>query len=351
MSPSATVPTVAGTFSPLRPALGTDGHSYSPALLGQIVALAAQLNSYEQAAKALDMTGSLDISPRQVGRLAHDIGTELTRRRAADAIGHRRRQLPPQVANAPQLAAIEVDGGRMFTREPGCGPGVHQAEPKEDKLGCLLSMQSRTHEEDPQPEPPAAFRDSPRVARLVQRVHGGPRGLVPEQTPEPDQTAAQGEGGPAAEPWRGAPVGLVRTCVATLQDSRAFGPMLAAEAQRRNFYAAGRQVFIGDGAWYNWAIQRGYFPHAVGSTISSTSSATYTWGRGPWQRVRRARRGWPSGTSGGTRSCMTDGWPCAGAVAWGKSSRRWPGGQSGWGVRRLGKSWPRTTPGGCWGRR
>jgi hypothetical protein len=171
--------------------------------------------------------------------------------------------LPPAVANAPPLAAIEVDGGRMFTRQPGCGPGVHQAEAKEDKLGCLLSMQGRTHEQDPQPEPPAAFRDHRRVARLVQRVHGGPGGLLPEQTEEPDQTAAAAVAEPAAEPWRGAPVKLVRTCVATLQDSRAFGPLLAAEAQRRNFYAAGRQVFIGDGAQYNWSIQRGYFPHAV----------------------------------------------------------------------------------------
>jgi hypothetical protein len=209
------------------------------------------------------VTGSLDISPRQVGRLAHDIGAELTQLRDAGAVGHRRRQLPPQALNAPELAAVEVDGGRMFTRESGCGPGVHQAEPKEDKLGCLLSMQGRTHEQDPQPEPPAAFRDSPRVARLVQRVHGGPGGLVPEQTPQPDQAAEQAEEGPAAEPWRGAPVKLVRTCVATLQDSRAFGPLLAAEAQRRHFYQAGRQVFIGDGAAYNWSIQRGYFPHAV----------------------------------------------------------------------------------------
>jgi hypothetical protein len=64
-----------------------------------------------------------------------------------------------------------------------------------------------------------------------------------EQTPEQDQAVAGAGGGPAAEPWRGAPERLVRTCVATLQDSRAFGPLLAAEAPRRHFYAAGRQVF------------------------------------------------------------------------------------------------------------
>jgi hypothetical protein len=41
--------------------------------------------------------------------------------------------------------------------------------------------------------------------------------------------------------------------------------VLAAEAQRRNFYQAGKQVFLGDGAPYNWTIQQGYFPHATPS--------------------------------------------------------------------------------------
>jgi hypothetical protein len=212
------------------------------------------------------VTGNLDISPRQVGRLANEVGSELVQIRDANAVKHRRRQLSPQVANAPALATVEVDGGRLFTREPGCGPGVHQAQSKEDKIGCLLSMHSRPHEADPQPEPPVAFRDCRRVVRLVQRVHGGPGGLMPEQaepTQKQDQTGDEAEEEPAAEPWRGAPRGLVRTCVATLQDSQAFGPMLAAEAQQRNFYKAAQQVFLGDGAQYNWTIQRGYFPQAT----------------------------------------------------------------------------------------
>jgi hypothetical protein len=35
---------------------------------------------------------------------------------------------------------------------------------------------------------------------------------------------------------------------------------VAAEAQSRNFYAARRRAFVGDGAAYNWTIHRGYFP-------------------------------------------------------------------------------------------
>ena len=36
--------------------------------------------------------------------------------------------------------------------------------------------------------------------------------------------------------------------------------MVAAEAQERDFYSAKRRAFLGDGAAYNWGIQRGYFP-------------------------------------------------------------------------------------------
>ena len=263
MSRSATVPPAAGTFSPLRTALRLDGHGYSPALLQRIVEAAAQFKSFAQASLAVRLFAGLYISPRHVGRLAQEVGAELVQRRDDQVLQRHRRQLSPQVAGAPALAVAEVDGGRLFTRAPGCGPGVHQAQAKEDKVACLQSMQGTPHADDPQPEPPPAFRDTRRVARLVQRLHGGPPGLTPEAeaepSPEGDGHAAEAEPGGASEPWRGAPRRLVRTCVATLRDSRAFGPMLAAEAQRRNFYAAPRRAFLGDGQQYNWAVQRGYF--------------------------------------------------------------------------------------------
>ena len=263
-SPPATAPPAGGTFSPLRAAQRLDSHGYSPTLFRQIVEASGSLKSFAQAARAAHLFAGLDISGRHVGRLAHQIGAELAQRRDEDAVKHRQRQLPPRVVTAPALAVVEVDGGRLFTRAPGCGPGVHQAQPKEDKVGCLLSMQNTPHEQDPQPEPPAAFRDARRVARLVQRLHGGPplpKAAQGEQPQEQAGTAVAAEQAEAAEPWRGAPKRLVRTCVATMQDSRSFGPMLAAEAQARNFYAAAKGAYLGDGQQYNWTIQRGYFPN------------------------------------------------------------------------------------------
>ena len=50
-----------------------------------------------------------------------------------------------------------------------------------------------------------------------------------------------------------------RDMAAILIDSESFGPMVAAEAQERNFFAAQRKAFVADGAAYNWTIQRGYF--------------------------------------------------------------------------------------------
>jgi hypothetical protein len=45
-----------------------------------------------------------------------------------------------------------------------------------------------------------------------------------------------------------------------MAESRLFGPMLAGEAQARDFYAAPRRAFVADGLAYNWSIQDGYFP-------------------------------------------------------------------------------------------
>lgn len=56
---------------------------------------------------------------------------------------------------------------------------------------------------------------------------------------------------------------LVRTCVASVCSSDAFGPMVSAEAQRRRFYEAPRRAYLADGLAWNWTLQRRYFPDFV----------------------------------------------------------------------------------------
>ncbi len=71
----------------------------------------------------------------------------------------RRRELPVRVSVTPEVVVVEVDGGRLRTRSCDCGPGVHEAQNKEDKVACLVTLKSDVLASDPQPEPPPSFRE------------------------------------------------------------------------------------------------------------------------------------------------------------------------------------------------
>jgi hypothetical protein len=92
------------------------------------------------------------------------------------------------------------------------------------------------------------------------------------------------------KPARPRPELLVRTYVASTCSSDAFGPMVAAEAERRNFRNAGRRAFVGDGAAWIWKLQQQYFPrfvpivdflHALGYVFAAAKAAQPE-AEGPW---------------------------------------------------------------------
>lgn len=242
------------------------------------------------------MAADVKLTGRHVQRLTQEVGADLARRRDEQAERYRRRELPSAAKQPPAVAVVEVDGGRLGTRRSGAGPGVHEAQAKEDKIACLVSVRGDVHAADPQPEPPAAFRDARRVARLVRQFQG--------QAPPADEGEAATDAPPATDAGDrpGKPERLVRTCVASMSNSRALGPMAAAEAQARGFFDAARQAFLGDGQQYNWQIQRAYFPHfeavadflhvlcylyrggwAVGGDEASRWRQFETWMRACWQ--------------------------------------------------------------------
>jgi hypothetical protein len=222
-----------------------------------IVEAAGRLSSFADAAFALHLAG-VEISPRHLGPLAHEIGSEMAQKRDDKAIAHRRRQLPARVAATPEGVAVEVDGGRLRTRAAGSGPGVHQPQNKEDKVACLVSLHSDRHDQDPQPEPLPSFTEPRRVQRLVRQMKGLPS-EHPAAASGPEETSAPPPEKKAL-PVTESPRRLVGTCVASLHDSRSFGPLVAAEAPERDFDRAGRRAFLGDGQAYNWSIHKGYFP-------------------------------------------------------------------------------------------
>ena len=245
-----------------------DGHGYSTALLQKIVTAGARLHSFADAAFALSLSG-LSISARHVQQLTQEVGADLAHARDAQAQQRRRRELSPRVATTPEVVAVEVDGGRLRTRADDEGPGVHEAENKENKIACLVTLKSIAHAADPQPEPPPSFVQPRRIQRLVQQMAGqaseplAGAAATPAE-PEAEEVAAPPPAAvldPEAEPW--SPRRLVRTCVASMVASRSFGPLMAAEAQSRDFYAARRRAFVADGQAYNWSIQQGYFADFV----------------------------------------------------------------------------------------
>src|SRR5262249_37327483 len=194
-----------------------------------------------------------------------EVGADLARLRDEQLPKRWRGEVAPRGATTPEVVGVEVDGGRLRTRADDLGRGVHEAQNKEDKIACLVTLQSVAHAEDPQPEPPPSFVQPRRIQRLVQQMAGQASDPLAGGDPTPVEPTAEELAvavlDPQTEPY--APRRLVRTCVASLVNSRSFGPLMAAEAQSRDFYAAKRRAFVADGQAYNWSIQRGYFPDFV----------------------------------------------------------------------------------------
>ncbi|QJW92779.1 LysR family transcriptional regulator [Frigoriglobus tundricola] len=277
-----------------------DEHAFSSSVIQRIVTAAARFSSFRDATDAVQMTG-VHISENQVRRLAHEVGRELIAARDQKVVEHRRRQLEPRTAVVPEAVVVEIDGGRIRTRAADAGPGVHQAQNKEDKVACLATLSGPAFAADPCPEPPESFRCPRRVQRLVQLMKGSAGEAAAQENPDeptpPVPLVGESEG---SERW--SPKRLVRTCVASLETSASFGPMMGAEAQERHFYEAPRRAFVADGSAYNWSIHRGYFGtfepivdflHAVCYVFSSATAVSadetsgwsqyLVWMRACWQ--------------------------------------------------------------------
>jgi hypothetical protein len=243
----------------------------------------------------------IDISETQVRRLAREIGRELIAQRDQKVIEHRRRQLAARTGVIPEAVVVEVDGGRIRTRAAGAGPGVHGAENKEDKVACLATLSGPAFATDPCPEPPQVFTCPRRVQRLVAQMKGDAGEALGQESPDESTDSSRRSTRPQ-DGQRWSPERLVTTCVASMETSTSFGPMVAAEARERGFYEAPRRAFVADGSAYNWSIHRGYVgtfepitdllhavcyvyssARAVGTDESAGWSQYLAWMRACWQ--------------------------------------------------------------------
>jgi len=220
---------------------------------------AAETRSFKRAALVMKNVGGQPVSAKTIERVVHDVGWELADRRDAD----------PKTADAlaqrpespPNLAVVECDGGRIRTREPGHGPGVHRTTEgwRETKNACLIRAQRKTSNDDPQPEPPECFCDPKHVAKIAETealsVAAPPPASSSEATVEerPDGVSLLGDAD-----WR--PKRLVRTVLSSLACSKDFGKQMTREAKRRRFFEAAARAFLGDGLPWNWSIWKQHFP-------------------------------------------------------------------------------------------
>jgi hypothetical protein len=256
-------------------------HNYSPSILGKIVRSCAREPSFEGAAETLEDLAELTISSRQAGRIAHEVGQQLQAQRDEQVEQLEAGELKPRVETRPALAVVEVDGGRLQIRSEEEGPGSHDPAWREDKIALLATATITVSDSDPEPDLPDCFRDRKFVEKLVRGICGeGPMSPADARADSPAGSASTASDEPAST--RNRPELLVRTYVASTCGSDEFGPMVAAEAQRRNFMNAAHGAFLGDGSAWIWKLQQERFStfqpvvdflHAMGHVYAAAKAA------------------------------------------------------------------------------
>lgn len=215
------------------------------------------------------------ICDSQIMEVSGEVGEGLGEDLKQQAEAHANQSLQPEFAEAPSLAVVSVDGGRIMTRAEA-GRGVHDQAWKETKNACLMTMSSIPSEQDPHPELPRCFSNHAYVEQLVREMHSSTgaqtsntvetAAILAEEEHDADPSASSSGDVQAVvasnkKKWR--PERKVRTCVSSMVCSDKFGPLVAGEAQRRRFYEAARRAFLGDGQAWNWTLQETHFPDFV----------------------------------------------------------------------------------------
>lgn len=262
-----------------------DSQCLTPRARRMVVFAGGMSKSHSDGAKALKELADWEWKATRVAELTAQAGREFEEQQTAQteafAAREARRPLtaarevsPEAPANLPQVAVVEMDGGRIRTRQ-GDGPrGVSHPHWREFQAGCAVRLQSEPSREDPRPEVPRLFLDRPRVHKLVSQLHRQRQALPDGKADEPsigellagenlaENAADSPVSSPKTKPPRGGhsrPRRLVRTCVATLQGAEVCGRMLAAEAVLRGFEQAPRKGFLGDGQSCNWKVWERHF--------------------------------------------------------------------------------------------
>jgi hypothetical protein len=259
----------------------------TPKLTEKIVWAGSNLGSYAMAEEASLQLAGQEISAR---RIRHQIGhvgdARLIERREAieelKAIDLPSRRKGSRHQEAPEVAVVMMDGGRYQRRDHFAARGEtrprgskqeSQTHWRETKVGCLLSMTSKVHSDDPCPRIPDDFVHASAVREIAKTAAN--TGL--QDAPAPDDSTRRAATLPddATLPYQ-PPKLQSRDVIASSQSSDAFGWQLETRARALNFPAASRQAFVADGAKTNWRIQREHFPQAT-PIVDLMHALSYAW--------------------------------------------------------------------------
>lgn len=216
--------------------------------------------SFADASSDLRELARLRISATHLRRLAGRVGEEWQDLRDGQAEAFKEGRLNVERPQPPQVAVVQVDGGRLQTREGEAGRGIHGPRWRESKVACFQTMASSCHALDPQPEPPAKFLDPVEAARLAAEIKSRRGGGGGEKKARPEKKAGGAEAAGAAQKERRGkkkrkgPRNLVKTVAASMANSEGFGWQVAAEVHRRGLHLAKRKGYVCDGQRYNWAL-------------------------------------------------------------------------------------------------
>ncbi len=235
-------------------------------MLKRIIYAGTHEPSFAQASQALWNIGELKIPIKQVERLTQRIGFERCTERDCEVRDYlsrplvERKAVPAGVA-APEVAVVQMDGGRLQILDRSATPTEKPTDPvaptpnhwREDKVGLVASTTSTAGDVDPCPVIPEHFLNPLRIVKLTREIKGST--VVAEDGIEsPSEATSDGE-----DVLYTAPVLQQRSVVATRLDAHAFGEMLSLAAWKRGFYGAKRRAFVADGSSANWGVWERHF--------------------------------------------------------------------------------------------
>lgn len=227
--------------------MGLDSREVTPQLTKAVVHLAGEIRSFERVEIATDKVLGQKVSRSTVRRLTKQVGLEL-----ADV--EESGEWTEKEVVVPEIAVVSCDGGRIRTREPGRGRGVHLSgengwrETKNSSLERMCTNDQQAGGDDPCPTLPTSFRTTGKVANIAEK----PVPLVDAATDTKEDRVI----------YKG-PKRVLRTALSSMACSDDFGEMMKREAKRRRFYDAVTRAFIGDGLNWNWSVWKKYFPTFV----------------------------------------------------------------------------------------